>query len=163
MEERDLEAQTPGMQVGQRAIPRCGMDDRRIEYRREHVVRGRDERAHDDGRIGRAAVIFQKLRSAAAFRGHHSRRRTPRQAVSRRRKIELFVNLPAPGRGTGWAAIACGSGACTGNGRRADAQQGGRKQDQCNESTHIRPAGSAICSLKVNRVTPLTLYRSLTL
>lgn len=147
VKERDLQAQSPGMQVGQRGVRRrCG-DRRYVEATRTCGTRRRAGCSCKERGVGRSMIVLYDPQLATRFANDDLSRRNRCDATDTRFDVELFVDLGAAGRYTRRAAISRCCRRCTGECRCTGPQETGPQHEHCDQATHasrsFRPARAA--------------------
>lgn len=137
MQEPGLQAQAPGMEVGQRSVrgrrrdKRCGEVGPLLEFRESGRFRV------DDYRIGRSAVLLQDMPFPARFDRDYLGRRRGGDAANRSDDVELLVSLTAPGGRTRRTAIAGSSGRRARERWRTGPEESGPQDEQCDQTAHM--------------------------
>jgi hypothetical protein len=153
MQEPGLQAQSPGMQVGQRGVRGRRRDKGRGEVGPllEFCESGgfRD----DYYRIGRAAVQLQDMSFPARFDRDHLGRRWGGDAADRSDDVELLVSLTAPGGRTRWTAIAGSSSRNARERWRTGPEKSGPQDEQCDQTAHRYVDFSGLMHTQVRELT----------
>jgi len=142
VEERDLEAQAPGVQVGQRRI----RESRTEQCYCETICAERSERCGRRGGgndcICRATIAARQFTTVLGNDRLSTSGRT--HAGDAKLDTELFVQLRTTGGSIGRAAIARSRGTCACKGRHAGPEETDPHHQHCKEATHaganFRPA-----------------------
>jgi hypothetical protein len=149
MQEPGLQAQSAGMQVGQRGVrrrrrdKRCGEVGPLLEFCESGGFRD------NDYRIGRAAALLQDMPFPARFDRDYLGRRCGGDAANRSDDVELLVSLTAPGGRTRWTAIA---GSSTRNARerwRTGPEESSPQDEQCDQTAHMYADSSGLMHTQV--------------